>query len=65
MSYHWFYLIHSIDLYADDTTVYDMQSDLETLQSNLQNSLSELQKWCKQNGMLLKAERNESNVNNY
>ena len=26
--------VHSIDIYADDTTIYDMQSDLETLQSN-------------------------------
>ena len=31
--------VHSIDLYADDTTIYDMQSDLETLQSNLQYPL--------------------------
>ena len=23
--------VHSIDLYADDTTIYDMQSDFETL----------------------------------
>ena len=35
--------IHSIDLYAYDTTIYDMQSDLETLQSNLQYSLIKLQ----------------------
>ena len=59
MSYHWFYLkkVYSIDLYADDTTIYDMQSDLETLQYNLQYSLIKLQKWCKQNGMLLNAEK--------
>ena len=49
--------VHSIDLYADDTTIYDMQSDLETLQSNLQHSLLKLQKWCKQNDMLLNAEK--------
>ena len=34
-----------------------MQSDLETLQSNLHHSLIKLQKWGKQNGMLLKAEK--------
>ena len=39
--------VHSIDLYADDTTIYDMQSDLEMLQSNLQYPLIKLQKWCK------------------
>ena len=49
--------IQSIDLYADDTTIYDMQSDLETLQSNLQYSLIKLQNWCKQNRMLLNAEK--------
>ena len=56
--------VHSIDLYADDTTIYDMQSDLETLQSNLQYSLIKLQKWCKQNGILLNAEK-KNNVNYY
>ena len=35
---------YSIDLYANDTTIYDMQSDLETLQCNLQNSLNKVQK---------------------
>ena len=50
-------IVHSIDLYADDTTIWDMQSDLETLQSNLQYSLIKLQNWCKQNGMLLNAEK--------
>ena len=49
--------LHSIDLYADDTTIYDMQSDLETLQSILQHSLIKLQKRCKQNDMLLNAEK--------
>ena len=33
----------AIDLYADDTTIYDIQSDLETLRSNLQDSLLILQ----------------------
>ena len=41
------------DLYADDTTFYDIQPDLETLRSNLQESLLILQRWCRQNGMLL------------
>ena len=52
--------VHSIDLYADDTTIYDMQSDLETLQSNLQHSLFKLHKWTKQNGMLLNAEKKKN-----
>ena len=36
-----------------------MQNDLETLQSNLQHSLIELHKWCKQNDMLLNTEKNK------
>ena len=32
--------VHSIGLFADDTTFSGMQSDLETLQSNLQHSLN-------------------------
>ena len=36
--------VHSIDLYVDDTKIYGMQSDLETLHSNLQHSLIKLQK---------------------
>lgn len=49
--------ISSIDLYADDTTIYDMQSDLHTLKLNLQEALFSLHIWCKQNGMLLNTEK--------
>ena len=45
--------VSSADLYADDTTIYDVQTDLGTLGSNLQESLLILQRWCKQNGMVL------------
>ena len=45
--------IFSADLYADDTTVYDAQFDLNELKANLQKSLIVLRKSCKQNGMLL------------
>ena len=48
----------AIDLYADDTTIYDIQSDLETLKSsNVQESLLILQRWCGENGMLLNTEK--------
>ena len=47
----------AIDLYADDTTIYDIQSDLETLMSNLQESLLILKRWCRENGMLLNTEK--------
>ena len=45
--------VSSIDLYADDTTIYDVQTVLGTLRSNVQESFSILQRWCKQNRMLL------------
>ncbi len=41
------------DLYADDTTIYDIQSDKNTLEINLQTALNELKVWCETNGMLL------------
>ena len=49
--------IFATDLYADDTTFYDIQPDLEILRSNLQESLLILQRWCRQNGMLLNTEK--------
>ena len=50
-------VVSSTDMYADDTTIYDIQTDMGTLRSNLQESLTILQKWCKQNGMLLNTEK--------
>ena len=49
--------IYSTDSYADDTTICDMQDDLETLQRNMQHSLLSLQIWCKRNGMLLNTDK--------
>ena len=42
-----------VDLYADDTTLYEQHSDLKTLQRNLQKSLNLLHDWCRKNGMVL------------
>ena len=39
--------MYSVDLYADDTTIYDLQVDLKTQQRNLQQSLVSLQISCK------------------
>ena len=41
------------DLYADDTTLYDIQSSQDTIELNLQSALQQLNIWCKGNGMLL------------
>ena len=44
--------IYFVDLYADDTTIYEQQSDMTTLQCNLQKSLNLLHEWCRKNGMV-------------
>ena len=41
------------DLYADDTTLYDIQESQEIIEQNLQSALNQLHVWCKSNGMLL------------
>ena len=41
------------DLYADDTTLYDIQSSMEQIEENLQLSLNKLHVWCRNNGMVL------------
>lgn len=43
----------STDMYADDTTLYDIQNSQETIEQNLQLALNQLRIWCKNNGMLL------------
>ena len=41
------------DLYADDTTLYDIGNSHQTIESNLQTALDSLANWCKCNGMLI------------
>ena len=46
-----------VDLYADDTTFYDFQYDINKLESNLQYALKALHTWCRQNGMVLNIDK--------
>ena len=41
------------DLYADDTTLYDIQDSMEQIENNLQTALNSLEIWCKNNEMIL------------
>ena len=50
-------IVASTDLYADDTTIYDIQYDKQVLENNLQRSLILLQQWCKENGMLINTDK--------
>ena len=45
------------DLYADDTTLYDVQDSMEQIENNLQSSLNNLQIWCRNNGMILNSSK--------
>ena len=49
--------VTSTDLYADDTTAYDIQSNMQTLQQNLQNALILLNKWCRENDMMINTDK--------
>ena len=41
------------DLYADDTTLYDVQNSMEQIESNIQIALDNLHVWCRENGMII------------
>ena len=43
----------STDLYADDTTLYDIQDSVEQIESNLQTAINNLHIWCRNIGMIL------------
>ena len=47
----------SADLYADDTTLYDIQTSLEMIEQNLQTGLNQLHVWCRNNGMVLNSSK--------
>ena len=50
-------VVSTTDLYADDTTIYDVQTDKATLNANLQTALNLLKTWCRENGMLLNTDK--------
>ena len=45
----------STDMYADDTTLYDIKNSKDLIEQSLQIALTQLRIWCKNNGMLLNA----------
>ncbi|KAL3873375.1 hypothetical protein ACJMK2_036503 [Sinanodonta woodiana] len=45
--------ISSTDLYADDTTLLDIQNTKHELKRSLQNALNKLENWCTFNGMIV------------
>ena len=45
------------DLYADDTTLYDVQDSMEQIENNLQSALNNLHIWCRGNGIILNSSK--------
>ena len=50
----------TIDLYADDTTIYYSNCDKLELEKTLQKSLDCLKMWCRENGMILNMDKTNS-----
>ena len=50
-------MVYSTDLYADDTTIYDIQYDVNVLEHNLQLALSTLAVWCTENRMRINIDK--------
>ena len=49
----------SVDLYADDTTLYSTALDKSSLEADLQKALDSVHTWCLENGMLINTEKTE------
>ena len=47
----------SVDLYADDKTLFSTASDKRTLETNLQNALNSVHIWCLENGMTINTDK--------
>ena len=45
----------AIDMYADDTTLYDINKSKSQVEINLQAALNSVSTWCLNNGMVLNA----------
>lgn len=48
------------DLYADDTTLYEINSSKQELELRLQNALTDLANWCKINGIVINTEKTKA-----
>ena len=51
-----------IDLYADDSTMYESGYDLKSIQTKLQNNLNDIEIWCKLNNMAVNPSKSKCMV---
>lgn len=47
----------NVELYADDTTLFDIQNSLTDIEWNLQEALNKMNIWCKCNGMVINIDK--------
>ena len=47
--------VSNVDMYADDTTLYDINKSKLQVEINLQAALNNVSMWCLNNGMVLNA----------
>ena len=45
------------DLYADDTTLYEINSSRTEIETQLQGALSDVAQWCRLNGMVINMDK--------
>ena len=49
--------VRSVDMYADDTTLYDIGFDKDILENNLQHALNLLNTWCLEIGVIINIDK--------
>ena len=48
------------DLYADDTTLYEISKSKEEIERKLQKAITKVASWCKQNGMVINTDKTKA-----
>ena len=48
------------EMYADDTTLFDVNHSQEVIECNLSIAINELSKWCKGNGMVINFDKTKA-----
>ena len=50
------------DLYADDTTLYEINSSKSEIETKLQKAFSDLAQWCRLNGMVINIDKTKAMI---
>lgn len=55
-----FHIDVTTDLYADDTTLYEINKSKEEIETKLQKAMSDLSQWCIENGMVINQDKTKA-----